>query len=183
MGSMHQEIIIAGFGGQGVILAGKMLIHACMVEDRHVSHIPSYGIEMRGGTASCSVVVSSRPIGSPLVARPTSAILMNRPSCDRYEPELAAGGALVYNSSQVENEPKRGDVEVLGLPCDELARENGSPMSANVAALGALLAATGICEPESMRAAFEVAFARKGKEAVDLNMRILEAAINLVNGS
>ena len=177
---MHHEIVISGFGGQGVILAGKMLIHACMLEDRYVSHIPSYGIEMRGGSANCALVVSDKKIGSPLVKQPSSAVLLSRLAFQKYEPEVAPGGVLIANTSLITEQSKRDDIRVVSLPCDDIADQNGQPRSVNVAALGGLVGALGVCQPESLRKAFELAFKRKGKAAVDVNMRVLDSAIEYV---
>jgi 2-oxoglutarate ferredoxin oxidoreductase subunit gamma len=177
---MHHEIVISGFGGQGVILAGKMLIHACMLEDRFVSHIPSYGIEMRGGSANCALVVSDKHVGSPLVRHPSAAVLLSREAYDRYESEVAVDGIVIVNSSLITREPARKDIKTVHLPCDDIALGNGQPRSVNVAALGGLIEAVGVCERESFRASLEAAFKGKGSKAVDVNMAVLDAAMDHV---
>ena len=135
---MRQGIVFAGFGGQGIILSGLILCHAAMEEGRQVSHIPSYGAEMRGGTANCSVVVSDLGIGSPLVPRPDICVVMNKPSLLKYEPQLAAGGLLLWNSSLIDVLPARSDVQAVAVPANEIAEKEGSARAANMVMLGAL---------------------------------------------
>jgi 2-oxoglutarate ferredoxin oxidoreductase subunit gamma len=136
---METSIIIAGFGGQGVLFAGQVLAYAAMDNGRHVTWIPSYGPEMRGGTAHCVVILSDEPIGSPLVTRPDIAIVLNQPSFDRYEPIVKPGGVLVVNSSIVAGETERLDIDVIPVAANALAEEYGTIKMLNMAALGALL--------------------------------------------
>ena len=136
---MCEDIFIAGFGGQGVILAGKIICLAAMAEDKHVSHIPSYGAEMRGGTANCSVVVSDEEIASPLVPAPSVCIVLNTPSFIRFQPIVRKGGLLIWNASLIDMKPSRRDIEVLEVAANELAESAGSYRAANMVALGALL--------------------------------------------
>jgi len=150
---MEHATIISGFGGQGILLAGKVLAQAALVEGRNVSWMPSYGPEMRGGTASCSVVISDRPIGSPMVDVADSVIALNPPSMAKYERFLAAGGLLVLNGSLIEAEPGRDDVEILSLPCTAIAREAGHDRLVSVVALGGLLARRPLVAMASMRQA------------------------------
>jgi len=135
---MRQGIVFAGFGGQGIILSGLILCHAAMEEGKQVSHIPSYGAEMRGGTANCSVVVSDLGIGSPLVPRPDVCVVMNKPSLLKYEPRLAAGGLLLWNSSLIDVLPARSDVQAMAVPANQIAEKEGSARAANMVMLGAL---------------------------------------------
>jgi 2-oxoglutarate ferredoxin oxidoreductase subunit gamma len=135
---MRQGIVFAGFGGQGIILSGLILCHAAMEEGKQVSHIPSYGAEMRGGTANCSVVVSDLGIGSPLVPRPDVCVVMNKPSLLKYEPLLAAGGLLLWNSSLIDVLPARSDVQAMAVPANQIAEKEGSARAANMVMLGAL---------------------------------------------
>lgn len=136
---MYEGIFIAGFGGQGVILAGKIICLAAMEEGKHVSHIPSYGAEMRGGTANCSVVVSDDDIASPLVSQPSICIVLNTPSLIKFQPIVRTGGLLIWNSSLIDVKPDRTDIELLAVPANELAEAAGSYKAANMAALGVLL--------------------------------------------
>jgi len=135
---MRHGIVFAGFGGQGIILSGLILCHAAMEEGRQVSHIPSYGAEMRGGTANCSVVVSDSPLGSPLVPRPGVGVVMNKPSLQKYEPLLAAGGLLLWNSSLIDEPPRRTDLRAVAVPANQIADREGSVRAANMVMLGAL---------------------------------------------
>jgi len=135
---MQQGIVFAGFGGQGVILSGMILCLAAMEEGKQVSHIPSYGAEMRGGTANCSVVVSDSPIASPLVARPDVCVVLNKPSLLKFEPTVAEGGLLLWNSSLIDVVPTRTDLQAAAVPASELAEAEGSARAANMVMLGAL---------------------------------------------
>lgn len=152
---MHEEIIISGFGGQGSLFAGQLLAYAGMAEDREVTWIPSYGPEMRGGTAHCTVIVSDEPIGSPLVRRPSAAVVMNPPSMEKYEPLIKEGGLLVVNRSLVPGTSDRDDLRVLLVPANEIAEELGEPRTANIVLLGALVEATGVVSLEAVEEALE----------------------------
>ncbi|MBM3126082.1 MAG: 2-oxoacid:ferredoxin oxidoreductase subunit gamma [Chloroflexi bacterium] len=138
---MQQEIIIAGFGGQGVLFGGQVLAYAAMDTGMEVTWIPSYGPEMRGGTANCTVVISDREIGSPLVKNPPLAIALNLPSFDKYESLLATGGTLIVNQSMVDRVAKRVDIQSIFVPCNEIAEEIGDKRLLNMVAVGALLTA------------------------------------------
>jgi 2-oxoglutarate ferredoxin oxidoreductase subunit gamma len=133
------DVVIAGFGGQGVLFAGQLLAHAALDAGLQTTWFPSYGPEMRGGTANCTVVVADGPIGSPVVGRPQAAIVLNLPSLDRYEPLVAPGGLLVVNTSLVDRAVARDDLEVVAIPADDVAAELGHPKLTNVVLLGALL--------------------------------------------
>ena len=147
---MEHATIIAGFGGQGLLFAGHVLAEAAMLEGRTVSWMPSYGPEMRGGTATCTVIVASQSIGSPIVDAADSVIALNPPSMARFEPLLVPGGLLVINTSLIEAEPQRTDIEVVPIPCSALARASGDDRFASVVALGGLLAARPIVARESV---------------------------------
>lgn len=140
----NPRIKVAGFGGQGVLFLGKVLAEAGMRHGRHVSWIPSYGPEMRGGTANCQIILQEGPIGSPLVTQPSVLIALNRPSLDRFEPEVIPGGLIIYDSSLIDRAPQRTDIEVMALPATALAVEAGNARAANMVALGALLGCTGL---------------------------------------
>jgi len=135
---MQKEIIIAGFGGQGVLFGGQVLAYAAMDSGKEVTWIPSYGPEMRGGTANCTVVIAEDEIGSPLVKNPPLAIALNLPSFDKYEEILATGGTLIVNRSMVDHEAKRDDINVIFVPCNEIAEEIGDKRLLNMVAVGAL---------------------------------------------
>jgi len=136
---MQKEIIIAGFGGQGILFSGQVVAHAAMDAGKEVTWIPSYGPEMRGGTANCTVVIADDEIGSPLVKNPPLAIALNLPSFDKYEETLATGGTLIVNQSMVDREAKREDINVVFVPCNEIAEELGNKKLLNMVAVGALL--------------------------------------------
>jgi len=138
---MQKEIIIAGFGGQGVLFGGQVLAYAAMDLGKEVTWIPSYGPEMRGGTANCTVVIADEEIGSPLVEHPALGIALNLPSFDKYEASLAAGGTLVVNKSMVDRGAQRTDIGVLFVPCNQIAEEIGDRKLLNMVAVGALLGA------------------------------------------
>lgn len=138
---MQNEVIIAGFGGQGVLFGGQVLAYAAMDAGKEVTWIPSYGPEMRGGTANCTVVIADEEIGSPLVENPRLAVALNLPSFDKYEQELRTGGTLIVNKSMVDRGAKRDDVHVIFVPCNEIAEELGDPKLLNMVAVGALLRA------------------------------------------
>lgn len=137
---MQTSIIIAGFGGQGVLFAGQLLAYAGMDDGHHVTWIPSYGPEMRGGTANCTVIISDELIGAPIVSHPDAAVVLNRPSYDKYEPLLKPEGLLVVNSSLVTAVSTRDDVETVCVPANDIAEALATKKMLNVAALGALLA-------------------------------------------
>src|SRR5580765_4158206 len=135
---MHAEIIIAGFGGQGVLFAGQLLAYAGLAERRHVTWIPSYGPEMRGGTANCTVVISDEEIGSPLIRRPSAAVVLNPPSMERYAPLVKPGGVLVLDSALIAETCGRDDIRQLRLPASDIAAGLGFPRVANMVLIGAL---------------------------------------------
>lgn len=138
---MQKEIIIAGFGGQGVLFGGQVLAYAAMDVGKEVTWIPSYGPEMRGGTANCTVVIADEEIGSPLVEHPPLGIALNLPSFDKYEELLVTGGTLVVNQSMVDRGARRTDIRILLVPCNQIAEEIGARKLLNMVAVGALLAA------------------------------------------
>jgi 2-oxoglutarate ferredoxin oxidoreductase subunit gamma len=144
-----QEIIIAGFGGQGILSAGRLLAYAGMLENKNVSWLPSYGPEMRGGTANCHVIISDEPVGSPILNNATTLIIMNKPSLDKFEKSVLEGGRIFIDSSLVDKRPTRKDVEVYGIPATQLASEIGNLTYANIIILGKLMAVTGIVSKEN----------------------------------
>lgn len=152
---MHEEIIFSGFGGQGALFAGQLLAYAALDAGKHVTWIPSYGPEMRGGTAHCTVVVSENPIGAPLVRHPTSVVALNLPSFEKYETLIKVGGLLVYNSSLIDIRPRRTDIRYVLVPGNAIAEALGNVRQANVTLLGAFLAATGALPLETVDAALD----------------------------
>jgi Pyruvate/2-oxoacid:ferredoxin oxidoreductase gamma subunit len=149
------EIVIAGFGGQGVLFLGEVLAQAAVHEGLHVTWLPAYGPEMRGGTANCTVVISDQPIASPVVADPTILIALNRPSLERFETAVRPGGLIVTDATMVEQDPVRRDVESVAVAATAIAKDLGSTRVANVVVLGALLSARPLLADDSIRAALE----------------------------
>jgi 2-oxoglutarate ferredoxin oxidoreductase subunit gamma len=147
---MQQEIIVSGFGGQGTLFAGQLLTYAAMDSGYHVTWIPSYGPEMRGGKARCTVVISDEEIGSPLVRRPSAAIVLNIPSMEAFEPAIKPGGVLVVNSSLVPQRSERTDIRAFHILASDIAAELGNVRLANVICLGALVQATGVVALEDV---------------------------------
>ncbi len=147
---IQQEMIFAGFGGQGILSMGKFLAYAGMDSDMNVSWCPSYGPEMRGGTANCSVILSDHEIGSPVVTAPDSIIVMNRPSFDKFEPMLKPGGLLIMDSDLIPDESTRTDIRIIKIPAQTIASELHSKTIANMILLGALVKETGIVSIEEL---------------------------------
>ena len=171
---MYQGIRISGFGGQGIISAGILLAQAGMIENKHVSWFPAYGAEMRGGTANCSVVVSSDEVASPIVARPDTVIVMNEPSLAKFEPMLKPGGLLIINSSLVNSKPQRSDIRVAYVACNKIAEEIGTTKIANMVALGAFMGLTGALGVEAISKALPKVFKRAKPELLELNVQALK---------
>lgn len=179
---MQEEIIISGFGGQGSLFAGQLLAYAAMAQDLHVTWIPSYGPEMRGGKARCTVVVADRPIGSPLVRRPSAAIVLNIPSMEAFEPAVKPGGVLVVNSSMVPDKSERDDVRVVYAPASDLATELGNVRTANVLCLGALMEPLDIMPLEAIEEALEEHLPQRHRDLLELNKQALRKGAALANG-
>ncbi|MDF2636084.1 MAG: pyruvate/ketoisovalerate oxidoreductase, gamma subunit [Pelosinus sp.] len=158
---MTEEIIMSGFGGQGIMLMGQLITYAGMLENKEVSWIPSYGPEMRGGTANCSIIISDDPIGTPIVSEPTAVVAMNSPSVEKFEPSIQSGGVLVINSSLVEHVITRADIRVYQIPANNIAGELGNSRVANMVILGALVTAIGTVQTKSVMTAFAKTFVKK----------------------
>ncbi len=176
---MQVELVFAGFGGQGVMLMGKLLAYAGMKEGRQVCWMPSYGPEMRGGTANCTVVVSDSRIGSPIVADPAILVAMNLPSLDKFEPTVKKDGLILVNSSLIERKVGRDDCRELYVPANAIAIECGSPRSANMVMLGALLGAERIVDPELVEALIREQFAGKKPEVARINVEAFRRGLEL----
>lgn len=167
---MTKEFVFAGFGGQGTLLIGKFLAMACMLDGKHVSWLPSYGPEMRGGTANCSVIISDDEVASPLVAAPDAIIAMNEPSLNKFEMNVKPGGVIVINSSIIDRKCKRDDVEVVYCDCNKIAEECGNPKGANVAILGALMKKMPIVSEEKMAEAIKLELGERKAKFLPGNM-------------
>jgi 2-oxoglutarate ferredoxin oxidoreductase subunit gamma len=171
---MQHEIIFAGFGGQGILLIGQMVAYSGMDVGLNVTWLPSYGPEMRGGTASCTVVVSDTPIGSPVVSSPEIAVVMNRPSLDKFGPMVRKGGLLFINSSLVDVRSGRSDIEEILIPCNDMAAKLGNPRAANIIMLGALIGRTKILSDSAIKGRIKYAFEKKGEDLVKFNYKAFD---------
>ena len=171
---MQKEIIIAGFGGQGVLFGGQVIAYAAMDSGKEVTWIPSYGPEMRGGTANCTVIIADEEIGSPLVKNPPLAIALNLPSFDKYEEVLAPGGTLVVNQSMVDRGAKRDDINVIFVPCNEIAEEIGDKRLLNMVAVGALLTALPELSLKDIEKALESHLPERHKRLLPKNYEALK---------
>lgn len=161
---METGVIFAGFGGQGILLAGKTLARAAMEKGFEVTWLPSYGPEMRGGTANCTVVIADEPVGSPIVDFPRILVAMNAPSLERFGPRVAQGGAIIVNSSLVPKPEDRAGVSVLPVPMNEIAQELGEPRCANMVGLGAVVKVLGLFPVEGAILAMEEELGARGRE-------------------
>jgi 2-oxoglutarate ferredoxin oxidoreductase subunit gamma len=170
---MHHEIIISGFGGQGALFAGQLLAYGALAEGRHVTWIPSYGPEMRGGTANCTVIVSDEEIGSPLSRHPTAALVLNPPSFDRFEPAMKQSGVLIINTSLVSTQSKREDIRAIYVPANEIATELGAVQLANVVMVGALVAATGMLKFETLDQVLDEHISARHRDKLEANRKAL----------
>jgi len=177
----YHHLIISGFGGQGVLLIGNLLAYAAMMEQKQVTFLPTYGVEMRGGTASCTVVVSSKEIGSPIVEKPHAAIVMNLPSLVKYQDRVLREGLLMFNSSLIDpNEATRPDVEILPVPANEIALGNGNPKLANMVALGAFIEKTGWVRIASVSESLSRVLDQRYHHLIPANIRAIEAGIKYI---
>ena len=170
---MLHQIISAGFGGQGVLLLGQLIAYYGLQEGKNVSWLPSYGPEMRGGTANCSVVVSDEEVGSPVVTEADVVVVMNRPSFEKYEGNVAPGGKLFVNSSLIDLKTERTDIEVYYVPVNAIAEELGNGRVANMVMLGAVLEKTGIVSPKTAIACLTASFGAKKAHLIPVNEQAL----------
>jgi 2-oxoglutarate ferredoxin oxidoreductase subunit gamma len=177
---MQTEIVIAGFGGQGVLFAGQVLAYAAMDSGKEVTWIPSYGPEMRGGTANCTVIIADEEIGSPLVRHPLALIAMNLPSLDKYEVTVARNGTLIVNSSLIERSIQREDLTCVLVPANEIAESLGDKRMTNVVMVGALLAAIPVLPIEAVEKALEDHLPERHRKLLPLNFQALRAGAELV---
>lgn len=179
---MRQEIVFSGFGGQGIMVMGKVLAWAAMREGLKVTWMPSYGAEVRGGTAHSMVVISDEMIPSPVVTNPTACVAMNRPSLDKFEGSLAASGTLVVNSTLVDRNVARNDVDVLKIPLTEMATELGNVRCANMIALGALNARLKMVSMKALVEALKEALPSNRRDLLPMNEEALKEGARLESG-
>jgi 2-oxoglutarate ferredoxin oxidoreductase subunit gamma len=177
---MQHDVIMAGFGGQGILMIGNLLAVAGLRQGLRVTFFPSYGVEMRGGTANCTVTLSAREIGSPVTARPLGVIGMNEPSVVKFAPRIRTGGFLLANSSLTPRSAvAEGTFDALWVPCNEIAQDLGDPRLASMVALGAYVARTKVVGPEALAEALSEVLPEKAHKLIPLNRRALEAGASL----
>ncbi len=179
---MKSELILAGFGGQGIMTMGTILTTAGMLEGRHVTWFPSYGAEQRGGTANCTVVISDEEIASPIVDRPGILVAMNLPSLEKFGPMAASGGTVFVNASLVNASAGRPDIREYRIPANALAEEIGNVRVANTVVLGALAAATGLVKIDTLEGLFRESAKKRGEDFLKWNLAALAAGQSQVSG-
>ena len=168
------QFLFSGFGGQGILFAGKFLAYKGLMDNKQVSWLPSYGPEMRGGTASCGVIISDEPVGSPIVARPDVLVAMNLPSLDKYESAVAPGGMIFADSTLIERKVQRDDVKVFYVPATKLANDNGTPTLANMVLMGKILKELNDFGEDSLRAALGKVISAKRADMLEVNLHAME---------
>ena len=172
--SKTSEFLIAGFGGQGVLFCGKFLVYTGLIQDQQVSWLPSYGPEMRGGTASCSVIVSDTPVGSPIVSNPDILIAMNLPSLDRFEKAVVPGGIIIADSTLIERKVERDDVTVYYVPATQMASDEKLGNLANMIIVGKLLKETGDYTEDGIKAALDKVISARHADMKDVNLKAIK---------
>ena len=177
---MQHDIVFSGFGGQGALFAGQLLAYAALDAGRNVTWIPSYGPEMRGGTAHCTVIVSDQPIGSPLVRHPSNVVALNNPSVEKSMPLLAPAGSLIYNTSLTARPIERGDICAVAIPASDIAAELGDGRLLNMVMLGALLEQTGVLSLAVVERAIEEHLPERHRGLLELNRQALRRGAALV---
>ena len=175
---MNKEILIAGFGGQGILFSGKFLAYEGLIDGKEVSWLPSYGPEMRGGTANCSIIISDNKIGSPIVDKPDVLIAMNAPSFDKYITEVKAGGQVFVDSSLIDVKTDRTDVEAYYIPATKMAADEGLTGLANMIILGLFIKKSGIMPDENLEKAMRKVVSAKKEKLFDLNMKAVSLGYN-----
>ena len=175
---MTHQILIAGFGGQGVLFAGKFLAYKGLLEEKQISWLPSYGPEMRGGTANCSVIISDEPVGSPIVSHPDALIAMNLPSLDKYEASVVSGGKVFVDSTLIGRKVVREDIDAFYIPATKMAADAGIPTLANMIILGKMIKETGAVSFEDLLSAMKKVVSAKRAELMEINIKALEAGYN-----
>ena len=176
---MTKNIIISGFGGQGILFAGKVIAYAAMLAGKHLSWLPSYGPEMRGGTANCHVIISDEPIGSPIVTEPDILITMNKPSLDKFEETVISGGSIFVDSSLIDRKVKRKDISAVYVDATKAAMELGNSALANMVILGAVIKQTGIFVMDEIKAGMKKAVPKSKTAMLDMNMDAVMAGYDL----
>jgi len=175
---MTNEILFAGFGGQGILFSGKVAAYSGLVEGKQVSWLPSYGPEMRGGTANCHVIVSDEPVGSPIIVKPTDLVVMNKPSFDKFENDVVPGGNIIIDSALIDRDAVRTDVNVYKIPATQMANDMGMPKLANMIVFGKLLKVTGFVDFEGVKKGLAKSVPASKQALYDTNLKAIEAGYN-----
>ncbi|OQB15938.1 MAG: 2-oxoglutarate ferredoxin oxidoreductase subunit gamma [Firmicutes bacterium ADurb.Bin193] len=178
--AMTYEILFAGFGGQGILFSGKVAAYAGLMGDMEVSWLPSYGPEMRGGTANCHVIISDSPVGSPIVNNPTDLVAMNLPSFTKFEKTVLTGGNIIADSSLISIKPDRDDINFYPIPATQMASDMEIPKLANMIIFGKLIAVSKFATMETVRKAVEKSVPPSKKELIEVNMKAIEAGYNYI---
>ena len=179
---MTYHILIAGFGGQGLLFSGKVLAHAALIEGKELSWLPSYGPEMRGGTCNCSVIVSDDPVGSPIIAHPNILMVMNEPSLDKFEGAVAPGGTVFVDSALIARKLRRADVEAVYIPATQMAKEMEAVSLANMVILGAIVERLRCVRPESVADALRHTISARRASLLEVNLKAVEAGAKFIRG-
>jgi 2-oxoglutarate ferredoxin oxidoreductase subunit gamma len=177
---MKYRIILAGFGGQGIIVGGKLLAYAAMKEGKEVTHYPSYGAEMRGGTCNCSVIISDKPISSPVISEPDIIVVLNKPSKDKFEPMILKNGKMLLNKSLIEEKTKRDDIKSFEVIATEIAEKSGSVKATNMAVLGAFSKITSIVSLQSLIDSLKDVFPNINDKLLNINIKALKEGFDSV---
>lgn len=175
---MSKELIIAGFGGQGILFLGKCLAYGGLLADKEVSWLPSYGPEMRGGTANCHVIVSDEPVGSPIIVNPNLLIVMNKPSLEKFENDVLYNGIIIVDSSLVDRKVKREDVKAFYIPATQMASDNNFAKLANMIILGKLIKESGILTYDELKEGIKKSVPTSKPELFELNMKAVNLGYN-----
>ncbi|MGN1081372.1 MAG: 2-oxoacid:acceptor oxidoreductase family protein [Acutalibacteraceae bacterium] len=175
---MTTNILIAGFGGQGVLFAGKFIAYKGLLENRNLSWLPSYGPEMRGGTANCSVILSDTPVGSPIVSRPDILMVMNLPSLDKYEDSAVSGSNIFVDSTLISRKVKRDDVNTFYIPASKMAADAGIPKLANMIMVGKMIRETNAVSFDNIEEALRKVVSAKHEDLLDVNLKAIKTGYN-----
>ncbi len=175
---MTKQVLIAGFGGQGVLFAGKFLAYKGLMEDKQVSWLPSYGPEMRGGTANCSIIISDEPVGSPIVSKPDVLIAMNLPSLDKYESEAVSGATVIVDSTLIARKVERTDLNVFYIPATRLAKDMNAPSLANMIMLGKMIKESGAVSMDNLEETMKKVVPPKKADLIAVNLKAVELGYN-----
>ena len=174
----YTQVLIAGFGGQGILFAGKFLAYKGLLEGKQISWLPSYGPEMRGGTANCSVIISDTPVGSPIVSNPDILVVMNLPSLDKYENAAVPGSKIFVDSALIDRKVQREDVDVFYIPATKLASDAGIPTLANMIMMGKMIRQTSVVSFDDIKSALEKVVSAKHADMLSYNLKALETGYN-----